>query len=46
MPKVKPTVDEWIRDHAELKYENNKLICRACIKVIHSENKYNIIQHV
>nr|CAI5857594.1 unnamed protein product [Callosobruchus analis] len=27
MPKVKPTVEEWIRDYAGLKYENNKLIC-------------------
>ncbi|CAH0562763.1 unnamed protein product [Brassicogethes aeneus] len=46
MPKRKPTVDEWIRDYKELNYQSGKLFCRACVKMIQCEKKYNIIQHL
>jgi hypothetical protein len=34
MPKIKPTVDEWIQGYRELKFESGKLICRACLKTV------------
>jgi hypothetical protein len=34
MPKRKPTVDEWVKDYPELKYENKKLFCQPCMKMV------------
>jgi hypothetical protein len=34
MPKIKPTVDEWIQGHSKLKFESGKSICRVCLKTV------------
>ena len=34
MPKQKPTVEEWIKGYKELKYDQNKLFCQACVKTV------------
>ncbi|KAF2905604.1 hypothetical protein ILUMI_00581 [Ignelater luminosus] len=32
MPKVRSTVDKWIKSHPDLKYANKTLSCLACVK--------------
>jgi hypothetical protein len=34
MPKIKPPIEEYIKNFPELKFENNKIFCRACIKTV------------
>ncbi|KAB0805335.1 hypothetical protein PPYR_02305 [Photinus pyralis] len=46
MPKQKSTPDEWIRGFPELKIENGRIFCRACVKTIQNDKKYNVTQHV
>ncbi|KAF5286096.1 hypothetical protein FQA39_LY16442 [Lamprigera yunnana] len=45
MQKIKPVIEDWIRGFPELKCENNKTFCRACMKTINCDKKYNIVQH-
>jgi hypothetical protein len=34
MPKIKPPIEEYIKNFPELKFENNKIFCRVCIKTV------------
>jgi hypothetical protein len=34
VPKIKPPIEEYIKNFPELKFENNKIFCRACIKTV------------